>query len=455
VFADLLSNRIFFGCGIVEGLRSALPEHLSALFVVHQKHVDPWRERLDGIALLDKEELLPLGVPLGERVVRRLDIELDSRIGFYPLAVRHSLRHGFHKGRWAPGHPSEFLDSSRIGPLPRWQMLEQAMARWHFSTLRYAPSGLLQRMRADCKAVVVTNLQARASMPFLTAARRLGLPVAGYVASWDHPVGKGLVSPHVERYIVQNETMREDLQRYHGIDPGRVTVTGWPQTDVYDRRRPRSSYEALLGRLGLEADSPVVLFAGNAPNNAPYEGNLVSRLVSWWKETGARNRFSLLFRPHPYDRHVDERFAAALGQTGVAVQRGSHTDLEDLATLLQHVDCVIANGGTILLEALVNDRPCVCVTFDEGAPEGRRWADLNLAGEHYRHLVESEAFYRAAGFQELVVAIDRALSSPEELHAERRRVASEVVGKIDGRAADRVVAAIGEVVGNGNPPPPQ
>ena len=47
-----------------------------------------------------KDDLMPVDVPLGERVARRFDIELDRRIGFFPLAVRHSFRHGFHEGRW-------------------------------------------------------------------------------------------------------------------------------------------------------------------------------------------------------------------------------------------------------------------------------------------------------------------------------------------------------------------
>ena len=176
----------------------------------------------------------------------------------------------------------------------------------------------------------------------------------------------------------------------------------------------------------------------------PYEPNLVARLVAWWRESGAHERFSLLFRPHPYDEEARERFRAALDDPDAAVQERSWTDLEDLATLLQHVDCVVANAGTIMLEALVNDRPAVCVTFDEGAPEGRTWADLNLTGEHYRKLLESDAFLRAGDFGQLVDAIERALAKPGELEAQRRRVAHDVVGEVDGRAAGRVVAAIQE-----------
>ena len=128
------------------------------------------------------------------------------------------------------------------------------------------------------------------------------------------------------------------------------------------------------------------------------------------------------------------------------MQEPSYTDMETLATLLQHVDCVVANAGTILLDGLVNDRPAVCVLYDEGAPAGERHAELNVTGEHYDELVRSGAFLRASTFDEVVVGIERSLSQPTELTAERRRIVEEVVGTIDGRAAARVVDAIVEVL---------
>jgi hypothetical protein len=445
---DPLPIRVFFDCGIVDRLRAALDDALAAALVADPKHVRPWLPQLDGIPVLDSRDLQPIRVPFGERVVRRVDYALDRRIGFFPLAIRHSMRHGFHKERWVEGHQNAFLDPTNAGSLPRWESLEPVMARWHFSSRRYVPELMLERMRAECSGLVVTNLQGRGAVRYLTAARRLEIPVVGYVASWDHTVGKGVASPHLDRYVVQNETMRDDLVRFHEIDPERVVVTGWPQTDVYHRRRTRAEYEALLHRLGLDASRPVVLFAGNTPTNAPYEGNLVTRLVRWWEETGAHERISLLFRPHPRDYLAAERYAAAETKAGAARQKASFTDLEDLAVLLKHVDCFVSTAGTILLDALVNDRPSICVLFDEGAPAGERWADLNIVGEHYRKLAESEAFYRAHDFEELAASIERALGQPGELAPERARVAYEVVGEVDGHAADRVVQAIVEVLGS-------
>ena len=69
-----------------------------------------------------------------------------------------------------------------------------------------------------------------------------------------------------------------------------------------------------------------------------------------------------------------------------------------------------------------------------------------MTGKHYEEVIASNAFVRATGFGEVVSGIGRSLDQPDELAAERRRVAREVMGQVDGRAADRVVDAVVEMV---------
>jgi UDP-N-acetylglucosamine:LPS N-acetylglucosamine transferase len=446
VLPDLLSIRVFFDTGIVDGLRERLGDAVAAVFLVPPGDARPWQDRLGGVPAIDANALAA-SPGLGGRLALRLDALLDRQLGYYPLAIRLNRRHGFHLERMQPGHPNWMLDSSRDSKLPHADAVDRAMQRWFFSPRRHVPRRLLEAMERECAALVVSNVQPQSVVPYLAAARRLRIPVVAHVASWDHTVGKGVISPHCDRYVVQNEVMREDLRRYHDIDPGRVTVTGWPQTDVFHRRRPRDEYDTLLRSYGLDPGRPLVLVTGNTPTNAPYEGRFVERLMTWWEES-ARDRFQLLFRPHPRDRDWLERFGRVRGRTGAYLQEPSFTDLDDLAALLQHADAVVANAGTILLDALVNDRPAVCVLYDEGAPAGESWAAKNVVGKHYEELAASGAFYRAESFDEVMQGLDRALAEPGELADARRRVVHEVVGEVDGRAAERVADAIAEAVGS-------
>jgi CDP-glycerol:poly(glycerophosphate) glycerophosphotransferase len=440
---DALTVRMFFETGVVDGLEERLGDRLVVVLPNREEGAD-WAPRVRG-RVLYRTDLVPLEVGIGERVVRRVDRLLDRQLGYYPLAMRLNHRHGFHRERIAPGHPNWMLDSDRDSFVPRWSPVERAMERWHFGKRRYVPHELFRRMRAECGALVLSNMQPHAAVPFLVGTRRLGIPTVGHVASWDHTVGKGVIAPFCDLYVVQNRAMQEDLARFHAIDPERVVVTGWPQTDLYARQRPRESYERLVRFFGLDPARPLVMVMGNTPSNTPFEDRFVERMVAWWMASG--DRPSLLFRPHPRDRAWRARFRAALDTEGVAVQEASFTDFEQLATLLQHCDCVVANAGTILLDALVNDRPSVCVLYDEGAPPGESHALKNVIGEHYRELAASSAFYRAETFEQVVEGIRRALAHPGELAQERRRVAQRVVGDIDGKAGARVVDAIEGVVG--------
>ena len=439
VLPDALTIRLFFESGIVGGLEERLNERLVTVLPSPDEGA-VWARRVRGTVLY-QSDLVPLRVDIRERVARRIDRALDRQLGYYPLAMRLNRRHGFHTERMTPGHPNWMLDPDRDSALPHWTGVERAMEGWHFGRRRYVPHGLYGRMREECGALVLSNVQPLAAVPFLLGARRLALPIVAHVASWDHTVGKGVIAPFCDTYIVQNEAMREDLVRYHEIPAERIAVTGWPQTDIYARRRPREEYESLLAANGLDPTRPLVAVMGNTPSNTPFEDRFVERIVAWWKTSGG-DRPSLLFRPHPRDREWRERFRAALDTDGVAVQEASYTDFQELATLLQNCDCVVANAGTILLDALVNDRPAVCVLYDEGAPPGDSHALQNLVGEHYRELAESTAFYRAGSFEEVVEGVERALAHPEELADERRRVAFRVVGEVDGHAGKRVVEAI-------------
>jgi CDP-Glycerol:Poly(glycerophosphate) glycerophosphotransferase len=442
VLPDPFSSRLFFDTGIVDGLSERFGDRLELFLLDAGEQAAAWRERAGGIRVTVPEELAERDPPSTRKAFRRADAWLDRRVGFYPLSLRQSLRHGFNRTRMQPGHQNWFLDPTLRGPVPRSVPLDPLMSSWHYGRLRYLPEPLAERLRHEHPAILLANIQMHAVVPFIVGGRRFSLPLVGHIASWDHTVGKGIVSPHLRRYIVQNDVMRDDLVRYHGIDAARVVVTGWPQTDVFHRQRPRAEFESVVSGLGLDPAKPVVLVMGNTPTNAPYEKLFVDRLISWWEESGAESRFSLLFRPHPRDRGWRERFSGALFRDGAAVQEPSFTDLEVLAVLLQHGDCVISNAGTILLDALVNDRPAVCVLYDEGAPEGESWALKNVSGEHYKSLIESEAFYRATRFEEVTAGVERALAQPAELAAERARVAHAVVGEVDGRAAERVVDAM-------------
>src|SRR5919108_3439502 len=186
VLPDPFSARLFVDTGIVERLRSRLGDRLT---LVLDEREQAWAERAPGVRVIPRAELTRNNGTVWARVDRRL----DGVAGFYPLSLRQSLRHGFNRERMQPGHSNWFLDPSRAGPLPRAKIVDHALKRWHYGRLRYVPSALLDRLRSERPAVALANTQMHSVVPLIVGARRLGLPVIGHIASWDHTVGKGIV----------------------------------------------------------------------------------------------------------------------------------------------------------------------------------------------------------------------------------------------------------------------
>ena len=115
VLPDLLSIRVFFDTGIVDGLRERLDGAIAAVFLVPEADARAWVDRLGETPALQGAELAASSGGLGERTARRVDAALDRQLGYYPLAIRLNRRHGFHSERMQPGHPNWMLDSSRDG----------------------------------------------------------------------------------------------------------------------------------------------------------------------------------------------------------------------------------------------------------------------------------------------------------------------------------------------------
>src|SRR4029450_1275233 len=155
VLPDQLSTRLFFDSGVVERLHERLAAGLALALLLGEEEARVWRGRANGARVLDLPEVGSSRAGARERVARRVDRALDRELGFYPLAIRLNYRHGFHLERMEPGHANWMLDSARVGRLPRRAWVERAMERWHWSSRRYVPPTLLERMRGGCDTVVL------------------------------------------------------------------------------------------------------------------------------------------------------------------------------------------------------------------------------------------------------------------------------------------------------------
>jgi len=268
--------------------------------------------------------------------------------------------------------------------------------------------------------VLATPVVNRAStqVEFLKSARKLGIPAATCVASWDNLTNKGLLKWVPERVFVWNEIQRREAIELHGVPGDRVVATGAQLFDPWFERRPSTAREEFLSRVGL-APGPYVLYTCSNP--AMTETPESSFVLAWLEALRRDERLrdlGVLVRPHPNDTGEWQGLdLTRYGNVSVWPRGGVYTITEearaDFFDSLAHSAVVVGINTTAMIEAAIVGKSVLTVL----APEFAQETTL-----HFHYLLEENG-----GFLHVAESLpDHArqlahVLDEDEVGAERRR----------------------------------
>jgi hypothetical protein len=133
-------------------------------------------------------------------------------------------------------------------------------------------------------------------------ARRVGVPTALCVGSWDHLSSKALIRDQPDRVFVWNETQKREAVALHHVPESRVAVTGAQCFDQWFDRQPTLGREAFCRKVGLDPSRPYVLYVCSALfEGSPNEAEFAARWASEIRDSAdpAVRNAGILIRPHP------------------------------------------------------------------------------------------------------------------------------------------------------------
>ena len=223
-------------------------------------------------------------------------------------------------------------------------------------------------------------------MDYLKAARRLRIPVAMCVFSWDHLSGKSWIRIAADRVLVWNDTQRQEAIEQHGLPAACVEVTGAQCWDQWFTRQPSRTYDAFCRELGLDPSRPFVLYACSvlsrpAPNEAQFVVEWIRRIRA---SSDPRLRdVGILVRPHP--ERMDEWDGVDLGQFGNVAFRGRNpvdpAAKDDYFDSLYHGAAMVGIVTSAFIEAAIVGRDVLTIELPEFSLHQR-------GAPHFNYLVE-------------------------------------------------------------------
>jgi len=335
----------------------------------------------------------PGGAPPGDDADLDLDASLRTTIDYlryFEPELQRATKYRARCGRPLPKRLRGQMDRA-AGKSPE---LRQALAAGLRAVERSLPvpnavMDAVERERPD--AVIVSPLLKRGSpqVNYLRAARRLGIPSALCVASWDNLTSTGVIHEIPDLVTVWNETQRQEAVRLHGVPPERIAVTGAPRFDAWFDHSPTTSREEYCRGLGLPADRPHLLYVGSHKFTAPDEGEWISAWLSGLRASGhpELSEVPVVVRPHKegalrLDSTAERRLSREPGL--VVHPRGGAAVVDDASLSeyfdsIHHAAAVVGINTSALIEAAVVGRGV-------HVPLADRYRSTQQDSPHFDHL---------------------------------------------------------------------
>lgn len=383
--------------------------------------------------------------------VSRLAFQL-SRIAdaLHYLTPEMSVARSFALGRRKPP-PGAFGVLASLRSLPAWA-IRPALAVI-LGIERALPSGPDARRELEAMApdvVVLTPLveDVRRQGEMIRAARGLGIPSVGAIASWDNLTTSSLIPQVPDRLLVWNETQVREAVSLHRIPRERLEVTGAQPFDRWFDRAPLRTRAELLSEVGLATDRRLILYVGSVAKD--YRPDAEKRFVLAWIEAlrgsgdDLVSKASILIRPHPYgwagwspaDAEAFDNVALWPQSRGNSI---SEPDREAYFDSLWHSDAVTGINTSAMVEAAIAGTP----VFTIAAPGLEH---LQTATRHFRYLLPEHGgcVMAADTLDEHVGQLSSSFAQPAAGADRARRFVKSFIRPhgLDVEATPRVVDAI-------------
>lgn len=306
-------------------------------------------------------------------------------------------------------------------------------------------------------AVFVPSTDVQEDMVLMNVAKKMGIPVACFVHSWDNLPSRGSLVVEPDILLVWNNIMREQAQKLHNIPKEKIRVVGIPQYDTYKYKIPLLSRKEFMQNRNIEKYEKVITYTCSAKRVFPDEDVFLSRLIKLTQQQVFGNAV-LIIRLHPSER-AEQYMKLFHGQKDVIidipdgsfaaeyVSSISQNGIEKFVNLMKHSDIVINLASTVAIDAAVFDTHVVNVAYNIKLPSNAwNYAEKWYDSTHYSNAVKTGGIRIAHSEEELIRYMQAYLHDASLDREGRQKLVKEQCYKIDGKVAKRILSAIQEII---------
>ncbi|OGT89675.1 MAG: hypothetical protein A2286_10185 [Gammaproteobacteria bacterium RIFOXYA12_FULL_61_12] len=252
---------------------------------------------------------------------------------------------------------------------------------WIFRKVQGIYQPLMDFVRSERPDIVLhpTILQGFFINELVPICRELKIPFVCLMNSWDNPAQKAAATGHPDKLVVWGDQTRQHAIKYMKMPAEDILMFGAAQFQIF--RKPVTETDAeLRSMFNVPQDKRILLYGGTSKSVAESEH---LKILDDAIESGAIPDCHVIYRPHPWRggltsletdffscnfRHVTmDPFMEAYYRKAVQTDyKGFDLAEYDVTRKLLHlVDAVTSPLSTILLEAVMHEKPVQILSASE------------------------------------------------------------------------------------------
>lgn len=297
-------------------------------------------------------------------------------------------------------------------------------------------------------AVFATDIFNDDDVHLMAEARRSRAMTIGMVRSWDNFTTKGVPRIRPDFLIVQNEIIKKEANKFGCIPLSKIFVSGVSQYDRYISGK-RMSREDFFKKIGLNPKRKLILLSPFGQRFSDIDGEIMDILKNFIKNKEIPDA-DVLVRNTPNDTVVMGHFVPDshfyIDDPGHFFKPGVYrdrelggSDLDWLASCLDHVDVIVAAGASIGIDAAIFGKPTIIIHFDGYQKKPYLFSMRRCVEyDHPAPLIKSDAMRSAQSIDQLRDYLREYLENPKKDEAARQAMLRDYCWKLDGRSGQRI-----------------
>lgn len=286
----------------------------------------------------------------------------------------------------------------------------------------------IKDIRPDVVVATPANQRFSEEIEYIKSAKRLNIPTVIHTLSWDNLTTKGLFHVKPDRLLVWNASQSEDAMLYHRIPAANIKITGSPFFDKwFSYERESDSKYVFCEKVGLNPKKPYFLYLGSSSNIVKDETWLIEKISNEYTNA------DILFRPHPANYRnylwMEQYNIAIYPKTGKLID--SKEDQNEFYRSLLHASFVFGINTSAMLDAVINDKPCVTLICD-------KYSNTQSKTQHFNSMVLG--MYQCNNFYQLYNTFNELLEGKDSYKNHRKFFIKHFIQPDKTRSAGNITA---------------